>query len=33
MNAPRLNVISTRTFSSSAAQYYDFIHDKKGTAI
>lgn len=29
MNAPHLNVISTRTFVSSAAVHYDFIHDKK----
>lgn len=29
MNAPRLNVISSRTFPASAAAYYDFIHDKK----
>ncbi len=29
MNAPTLNVVSTRTFATSAAAYYDFIHDKK----
>ena len=29
MNAPHLNVISTRTFSADAAKFYDFIHDKK----
>lgn len=29
MNAPTLNVVSTRTFAASAAQYYTFIHDKK----
>lgn len=29
MNAPRLNVVSTRTFDATAAQYYDFIHGKK----
>lgn len=30
MNAPTLNVVSTRTFSKDSAAYYDFIHDKKG---
>jgi surface antigen len=30
MNAPHLNVVSSRTFSSSAAMRYDFIHDKEG---
>ena len=29
MNAPHLNVVSTRTFSAEAAQSYDFIHDRK----
>lgn len=29
MNAPRLNVVSQRTFSVSSATYYDFIHSKK----
>jgi surface antigen len=33
MNAPNLNVVSTRTFNNSAAQYYDFIHDKKVFAL
>ncbi|NTU72574.1 CHAP domain-containing protein [Candidatus Roizmanbacteria bacterium] len=28
MNAPRFNVVSTRTFDKSSAIYYDFIHDK-----
>ncbi|MEI6053878.1 MAG: CHAP domain-containing protein [Candidatus Saccharibacteria bacterium] len=28
MNAPHLNVVSTRTFESSASIYYNFIHDK-----
>lgn len=32
MNAPHLNVISQRTFSKDAAQYYTFIHDKIGAA-
>lgn len=32
MNAPHLNVVSQRTFSRSAAQFYTFIHDKKGAA-
>lgn len=32
MNAPHLNVVSSRTFSASAAAAYDFIHDKKGAA-
>lgn len=30
MNAPHLNVVDTRTFPASAAQYYNFIHDKQG---
>ena len=30
MNAPHLNVVDTRTFPASAAQYYNFIHDKRG---
>jgi surface antigen len=30
MNAPHLNVVSKRTFSKDSAQYYNFIHDKKG---
>jgi surface antigen len=29
MNAPRLNVVSTRTFDKSSAIFYNFIHDKK----
>lgn len=29
MNAPRFNVVSTRTFDKTSAIYYDFIHDKK----
>ena len=29
MNAPRLNVISSRSFSAPSATLYDFIHDKK----
>jgi surface antigen len=29
MNAPHLNVVSTRTFAASAAIHYTFIHDKK----
>lgn len=32
MNAPHLNVVSSRTFARSAANYYTFIHDKKGAA-
>ncbi len=32
MNAPTLNVVSTRTFAKESANYYTFIHDKKGTA-
>ena len=31
MNAPHLNVVSQRTFSRDAAQYYTFIHNKIGT--
>jgi surface antigen len=31
MNAPHLNIISTRTFDKSAAVYYNFIHDRIGT--
>jgi surface antigen len=30
MNAPHLNVVSQRTFSKDSAQYYNFIHGKKG---
>ena len=30
MNAPHLNVVSSRTFDSSAAIYYNFIHDRIG---
>lgn len=30
MNAPNFNVVSTRTFTASAAGHYTFIHDKKG---
>jgi surface antigen len=33
MNAPHLNVISTRVFDSSTASYYDFIHDKKRATL
>jgi len=33
MNAPRFNVVSTRTFDKSSAIYYDFIHDKKELAL
>lgn len=29
MNAPHLNVVSSRTFSAASAIYYNFIHDKK----
>ena len=29
MNAPHLNVVSSRTFAASSAAYYTFIHDKK----
>lgn len=32
MNAPHLNVVSQRTFSKDSAQYYTFIHGKKGEA-
>ena len=32
MNAPHLNVVSTRTFAASAAAHYTFIHDKKGSS-
>lgn len=32
MNAPHLNVVSTRTFAASAAAHYTFIHDKKGAS-
>lgn len=31
MNAPHLNVVSTRTFAASAAAHYTFIHDKKSS--
>lgn len=30
MNAPRLNVVSRRTFTKESAQYYNFIHNKIG---
>lgn len=30
MNAPKLNVVSSRIFTASLANNYDFIHDKKG---
>lgn len=30
MNAPHLNVVSTRTFAKDSAIYYTFIHSKKG---
>ena len=30
MNAPKLNVVSQRTFSSGSAAYYNFIHSKIG---
>jgi surface antigen len=30
MNAPHLNVVSSRTFDKSAAIYYNFIHDRIG---
>lgn len=33
MNAPHLNVVSKRTFSKAAAQYYNFIHDKEGAPV
>jgi surface antigen len=29
MNAPNLNVVTTRTFAASAAPHYTFIHGKK----
>jgi surface antigen len=29
MNAPKFNTVSTRTFTSTSAVYYNFIHDKK----
>lgn len=29
MNAPNLNVVTTRTFAASAASHYTFIHGKK----
>lgn len=32
MNAPHLNVVSTRTFSRESARYYTFIHHKTGAA-
>jgi surface antigen len=32
MNAPRLNVVSSRTFAAGSAVLYDFIHDKKGAS-
>lgn len=30
MNAPTLNVVSTRTFNKDAAEHYNFIHNKPG---
>lgn len=30
MNAPNLNVVTTRTFSKESARSYNFIHSKKG---
>lgn len=33
MNAPHLNVVSSRTFPAQAAASYDFIHDKKGATL
>ena len=30
MNAPHINVVSTRTFAASSAASYNFIHDKIG---
>jgi len=30
MNAPTINVVSTRTFSKEAAESYNFIHSKIG---
>lgn len=33
MNAPHLNVVSTRIFDKSAAMYYNFIHDRVGTVL
>ena len=32
MNAPTLNVVSQRTFKVSSAQFYNFIHTKKGSS-
>lgn len=32
MNAPNLNVVTTRTFSKDSARSYKFIHSKKGAA-
>lgn len=32
MNAPRFNVVSTRTFAKESASAYRFIHSKKGAA-
>lgn len=32
MNAPHLNVVSSRTFAGSAAAHYTFIHDKRSAA-
>jgi len=31
MNAPNLDVVSSRTFAASSAIFYNFIHDKKVT--
>ena len=31
MNAPKLNVVSQRTFSKDAAEHYTFIHNKIGS--
>lgn len=33
MNAPHLNVVTTRTFAASAAIHYDFIHNKKRAGL
>lgn len=33
MNAPNLNVVSTRTFSKESAAYYSFIHGKIGAPL
>lgn len=33
MNAPGLNMVGTRTFAKDSAQYYTFIHGKKGATL